>query len=69
MVEFDASSSEDIWKKSTFSTSEECVEVAVVGGRVCLRDSLDRDGPVISVSSSAWVDYVAGVRNCEFDPG
>ena len=42
------------WRKSTASNSGGCVEVAVADGSVLIRDSVNRDGPVLRVSTAAW---------------
>ncbi|MGY3205461.1 DUF397 domain-containing protein [Streptomyces sp. TE5632] len=47
-----------VWRKSTYSSGEggECVEVAVAGDVVYVRDSKQAvgNGPVLSVGSVAW---------------
>lgn len=47
-----------VWRKSTYSSGEggECVEVAVAGGVVHVRDSKRtvEGGPVLKVGSTAW---------------
>jgi uncharacterized protein DUF397 len=42
-----------------------CVEVGALDGRVLVRDSKDREGPVMAVSRSAWSEFVAGIREAE----
>ncbi|MFI7078763.1 DUF397 domain-containing protein [Micromonospora sp. NPDC049903] len=50
------------WRTSTRSVGNgNCVEVAVVDGRVAVRDSKDRPGPVLTFPSSAWHTFVTGV--------
>ncbi|MEV5933175.1 DUF397 domain-containing protein [Streptomyces sp. NPDC052079] len=48
-----------VWHKSTYSSGEggECVEVAVAGGVVHVRDSKQvvEAAPVLRVGSAAWV--------------
>jgi hypothetical protein len=36
-----------IWKKSSFTGQENCVELAHLGAAVAVRDSKDPDGPVL----------------------
>ncbi|WSM44515.1 DUF397 domain-containing protein [Streptomyces cellulosae] len=47
-----------VWRKSTYSSGEggECVEVAVAGGFVHVRDSkqMAESGPELRVGSVAW---------------
>lgn len=49
------------WRKSSRSNSNgsECVEVADnLPGRVLVRDSKDRSGPVLSVTPAAWSAFL-----------
>jgi len=51
-----------MWRKSTRSNSQGCLEVAFTEGLVLLRDSKRPDGPVLSISQSAWTAFMADVR-------
>ena len=57
------------WRKSTRSGpySDNCVEVAFVGGAVALRDSKDKTGPVLLFSPEEWLAFVGGTKDGEFD--
>jgi Domain of unknown function (DUF397) len=55
------------WRKSTKSGLNGCVEVAFVDGKVALRDSKDRQGPVLFFSAAEWRAFLAGARDGEFD--
>ena len=56
------------WRKSSFSTTNGCVEVAVVGDRIAVRDSKQRGGgPVLEFTAIEWAAFLAGVRGGEFD--
>jgi hypothetical protein len=56
------------WRKSTFSTTNGCVEVAVVGDRIAVRDSKQQgQGPVLEFTAAEWVAFLGGVRGGEFD--
>ena len=57
-----------VWRKSTSSESNGCVEVAFVGDQVAIRDSKDRSGPVLQFTHREWEAFLDGVRNGEFDP-
>ncbi|SES27051.1 protein of unknown function [Streptomyces qinglanensis] len=48
------------WFKSSYSGPEggDCVEVAQTPAAVHVRDSKDRRGPVLSVSSTQWAVFV-----------
>lgn len=39
-----------------------CVEVGALDEQVLVRDSKDREGPVMTFSRSAWSEFLAGVR-------
>nr|WP_075022948.1 DUF397 domain-containing protein [Actinomadura madurae] len=65
MPEFSA---EAQWRISSHSGggNSSCVEVALnVPGVVGVRDSLDRDGPVLVVSPSAWRALTSRIKNGE----
>ncbi|MGF7237513.1 MAG: DUF397 domain-containing protein [Frankia sp.] len=55
------------WRKSTYSKAGACVEVALVGPSVLLRDSKHPSREVLRFSAEEWAAFVDGVRNGEFD--
>jgi hypothetical protein len=56
------------WRKSTRSgAAGHCVEVAEMPATVFVRDSKNVSGPVLRFAAPEWADFVAGVRNGEFD--
>lgn len=54
-----------VWRKSRHSASNGCVEVAFVDGFVAVRDSKDRQGPVLVFTPTEWDAFLAGVRDGE----
>jgi hypothetical protein len=56
------------WRKSTFSESGACVEVAFVAQGILVRQSRDPSGPALTFTHAEWLAFLAGVRNDEFDP-
>jgi hypothetical protein len=54
-----------VWKKSTRSGSNGCVEVALLGSQVVVRDSKDREGPMLFFTPAEWDAFVGGVRDGE----
>jgi hypothetical protein len=56
--------SNDNWRKSSYSGGEggNCVELADREGRVMIRDTQDRSGPVLKVSAQAWCEFVGRVQ-------
>jgi hypothetical protein len=57
------------WRKSSASTTTNCVEVAFAdgGGAIFVRDSKSPDGAVLAFTPSEWEAFVVGVRRGEFD--
>ncbi|WBB69819.1 DUF397 domain-containing protein [Micromonospora sp. WMMD812] len=50
------------WRTSTRSSGNgNCVEVGAAAGRIAVRDSKDRPGPVLVFAPSAWRAFVAGI--------
>ena len=59
-----------IWRKSTASDSAgECVEVARRGRSVLVRDSRDRQGPMLTFDRSNWRALVTRIKNGTLDSG
>jgi hypothetical protein len=56
------------WRTSTFCDLNGCVEVALLGDRVAVRDAKDRTGPVLVFTTAEWEAFLGGVRGGEFDP-
>lgn len=55
-------SPEPTWFKSSYSDSSnghDCIEVATAPHTVHVRDSKNTDGPRLSLSPTAWADFVA----------
>ncbi|KOU57234.1 toxin [Streptomyces sp. MMG1533] len=53
------------WRKSSYSSSAsgDCVEVATCPATIHVRDSKDRQGPQLALSSDAWADFLTHVAN------
>lgn len=49
------------WRKSRYSVSGECVEVAATGEMVAVRDSNDRDGPIVVFPARAWHAFLRSI--------
>jgi hypothetical protein len=51
------------WLKSSFSDHNgSCVEVALMGTAVGIRDSKDTDSPHLTVAAVGWGAFLAGLR-------
>lgn len=56
------------WVKSAGSGDTNCIEVAgTPSGGVQMRDSKDRDGPVLTYTAAEWEAFMAGLKAGEFD--
>ena len=57
------------WVKSSLSFANgNCVEVSdQPGGTIGVRNSRDREGPVLRFTPDEWQAFLGGVRNGEFD--
>jgi hypothetical protein len=56
------------WFKSTKSGgNDSCVEVAMVGDAIAVRDSKNPTGPALIYTSDEWTAFLAGVKDGEFD--
>jgi hypothetical protein len=53
------------WRVSSYSGSQggNCIEVAGSGSRVLVRDTRDRQGPVLKLSPAAWRELVTRVKD------
>ena len=52
------------WRKSTYSTNggENCVETASDAGVILVRDTTNRDGGTLAITSAAWEKFVVSLR-------
>lgn len=55
------------WRTSTFCDLNGCVEVALVDGKVAVRDAKDKASPVLLFTAREWEAFTGGVRAGEFD--
>jgi Domain of unknown function (DUF397) len=53
------------WRKSSYSSANACVEVAIFGDRVAVRDSKRGDTPVLCFTETEWQAFIGGVRDGE----
>lgn len=58
------------WRKSSRSNGNggsNCVEVAVVGTNVGVRDSKNPDGPILQFTPTDWASFVDSAKHGRFD--
>lgn len=54
------------WRKSIRCESQQCVEVALVNGRMAIRNSTDPDRYVM-VEAEAWRDFMTALRTGDWN--
>lgn len=54
------------WRRSSRCDTSTCVEAAVFGEDIVVRDSKHPDGPTLRFSKEAWSNFVGDVRRGEF---
>ena len=51
------------WRKSRYSgNSGNCVEVALLHGLVAVRDSKDKESPVLLVTTDVWAHFIDEIK-------
>ena len=51
-----------VWRTSSYTAgSGNCVEVATAAGTVLVRDTKDREGPVLAVPATAWRAFLTDI--------
>jgi hypothetical protein len=57
------------WRKARRSVNNgACVEVAPISRQILIRDSTDRNGPVMRYSGRSWCIFVGDIKTGRFDP-
>lgn len=51
-----------VWRKSSHSQPDTCVELTFVGDEVLVRDSKDRDGQILAIPVKNWTRFLDQVR-------
>ena len=60
-------SSTDEWVRSTFCADSACIEVALIGGQVALRDSKHPEQPCLHFPLAEWTAFIDGIQAADFD--
>jgi hypothetical protein len=56
------------WRKSTLSSAGNCLEVTMADDRIAIRDSKDRNGPILLFSLAEWETFLGAVRRGDLRP-
>jgi Domain of unknown function (DUF397) len=56
-----------VWRKGARSGANGCVEVVLIDDRIAVRDSKDREGPVLMFTAHEWEAFLGGARDGEFE--
>jgi hypothetical protein len=54
------------WHRSRRCDSSACIEVALIDGRIAVRESERPDGPILRFTHAEWSAFAAGIRDGEF---
>jgi hypothetical protein len=55
------------WRRSPLCATGSCVEIAIAGPQVAMRDSKTSRESILQFDKRTWEEFLAGVRNGEFD--
>jgi len=58
---------EPIWRAARGCDSGACVEIGAAAGLVLIRNSADPGGTRLTMSRGEWQEFVAGVKDGDFD--
>lgn len=58
---------EPIWRAAGRCDSGACVEIATLSESVLVRSSADGEGICVTLSKQEWREFVARVKNGDFD--
>jgi hypothetical protein len=63
----DESACESTWRTAKRCDTGACVEIGTLGEAVHIRNSADQDGMRLTLSHNEWQEFVAGVKDGDFD--
>ena len=66
-VGFTMSHVDPLWRTSTASAGENCVEVTAFENSVLVRDTKNRDKAVLAFTSEEWQAFLVGASRGEFN--
>jgi len=56
-----------VWRRASACDANGCIEVAINGSEVRVRDSKLTDSPVLVYDADEWRTFVTGIKAGEFD--
>ncbi len=56
-----------VWRKSTYSAGADCLEAALDGETILVRNSNDPDKVTLQFTASEWFAFIEGAKVGEFD--
>lgn len=62
-----SNSDEITWRTSSFTDGVQCVEVAMIGEEIAVRDTKDREGATLNFTRGEMRAFIQGVKAGEFD--
>jgi len=63
----DESANEPTWRSARRCDNGQCVEIGIFGNNILIRNSVDRDDARLTMSRGEWQEFVAGVKDGDFD--
>jgi predicted secreted Zn-dependent protease len=56
-----------VWRTPLTCNGGACIKVAASGQAILIADSKQPEGPILSYSHDEWQQFVAGIKNGDFD--
>lgn len=56
------SDEKSVWRKSSYSVPDDCVELTFIGDAVWVRDSKNRDGQILAIPVKNWTRLLDQLR-------
>jgi uncharacterized protein DUF397 len=54
------------WQRSSFCADGSCVEAAIFGDQIAMRDAKNVEQPFLRFDRSVWLEFVNGVATGDF---
>jgi len=58
---------EPTWRSARRCNGGACAEIGILGESVLVRNSAEPDGTCLTLSRGEWQEFVAGVKDGDFD--